>query len=75
MIKEFIEENHHIDEEIERLIAGNNPTKKKKKREQIQREERLGTVVRRHGIVHPDKYLREIANNLHFSSRNGEQES
>ena len=68
MIKGFINKDHHADQEMEQLIAGNNSTKKKK--EKIQREERLATVVRRHGTIPPDEYLRGIAHNLHFSSRN-----
>lgn len=37
LIRKFVKENHHIDQEIERLIARNIPVNKKK--EQLQREE------------------------------------
>ncbi len=72
MIKEFIKENHHTEQEIERLIAGS--CTRKKKKEQVQREERIATVMSRHGTVPVDEYLRGIAHNMHFSSCNNEDD-
>ena len=66
MVKEFIKENHRTEQEVERLIAGNSPVKKKK--EQLQREERIATVVGRHGTIPLEEYLRGIAHNMHLSS-------
>lgn len=68
MIKEFIKENHHTNQQGERLIAGNNLTKNK--RDQFQRKEKTAAVVRRHRTVPFDECLRGIARNLHLSSRN-----
>ena len=65
-IREFIKENHRTDQEVERLIAGNIPVKKKK--EQHLREERIATVVGRHGTIPLDEYLRGIAHNMHLTS-------
>ena len=65
-IREFIKENHRTDQEVERLIAGNIPIKRKK--EQHLREERIATVVGRHGTIPLEDYLRGIAHNMHFTS-------
>lgn len=54
MIKKIIKENLHTNQEQERLIAENIRVKRRK---QIQREERLPTVVRGHGFVLLDEYL------------------
>lgn len=66
MIREFIKENHRTDQEVERLIAGNSPLKKKK--EQHQREERIATVLGRHGTIPLEEYLRGIAHNMRLTS-------
>ena len=64
MIKEFLKEEHRTHQEMERVIAGNNQRKNKK--EQVQREQRLATVIARYGAVSLDDYLRGVAYNLHF---------
>jgi len=61
-IREFKKEN----QEVARLIAGNISVKRKK--EQHLREERIATVVGRHGTIPLDDYLRGIAHNMHFTS-------
>ena len=65
-IREFIKENHRTDQEVERLIAGNIAVKRKK--EQHLREERIATVVGRHGTIPLDDYLRGIAHNMLLTS-------
>jgi len=65
-IREFIKENHQTDQEVERLTPGNTGVKKKK--QQVQREERLRTVMGRHGTIPVDDYLRGIAHNMQLSA-------
>ena len=65
-IREFIKENHRTDQEVERLTAGNTGVKKKK--EQVQREERLRTVLARLGTIPVEDYLRGIAHNMQLSA-------
>ena len=68
-IREFIKENHRTDQEVERPIAGNIPDfPVKRKKEQHLREERIATVVGRHGTIPLEDYLRGIAHNMHFTS-------
>ena len=70
MINEFLKEEHRTHQEVERLIAGN--IRIKKKRKQIQREQRLATVIARYETVPLADYLRGIAYNLHFGAATGD---
>jgi len=51
---------------VERLTAENTGVKRKK--EQVQRAERLRTVVGRHGTIPVDDYLQGIAHNMRLSA-------
>ena len=66
MINEFVKEEHRTNQEVERIIAGIKQVKKKK--EQIQREQRLASVLARYGTAPLDDYLRGIAYSLHFGA-------
>ena len=68
MIREFINEDHRTDQEVQCLISGIIPIRDKK--EQIQRENRLATALNGEGAVSLNEYIWGIAHNLLFGSCN-----
>ena len=65
MIRAFIKEDHCTNQDVQCLAVDNDLIKKK---EQIQKEYRLSTVLRRQRTVSLNKCVWEIAHNLYFGS-------